>query len=347
LKRLGQAIADANHVPVLYGSPEWPRAEWPFGEIVPVTGRSPRKFADAFARIRGDADRVLTLDRVPGCDAYRAGDGVHAAWLERRSALESGWRKWFRPLNRKHAQIAQLEDEIFDPASTTAIIANSRMVRDEIVRLHQYPEERITVVPNGLPESAYFAAPPRDDARMKFGIQPNQFIALFAGSGWERKGLRFAIEAMHRLPRLELWVAGKGRPVGSAPKNVRFLGPRRDIPALLAAADVFLLPTIYDPFSNACLEALAAGIPVLTTAANGCSEVMQPGEDGEVFAQPTDIDAIVEALTKWSEGGRAVEAREAIRTRARRFTIEENTRRVLSVLLESPAPTAPSEPALI
>jgi UDP-glucose:(heptosyl)LPS alpha-1,3-glucosyltransferase len=92
---------------------------------------------------------------------------------------------------------------------------------------------------------------------------------------------------------------------------------------------VFVLPTVYDPFSNACLEALAAGLPVLTTHANGFAEIITEGVHGSIFA-PGDVAALGSALHSWRE--RAAEARERCQALAARYSVAENTRRSLAVL---------------
>ena len=99
---------------------------------------------------------------------------------------------------------------------------------------------------------------------------------LFAGSGWERKGLRFAIRQWKEAKAdSRCWWPDVAMKADLRQPRARFLGVVQDMPALYGAADIFLLPTIYDPFSNACLEALAAGLPVVTTSANGFSEIME------------------------------------------------------------------------
>jgi UDP-glucose:(heptosyl)LPS alpha-1,3-glucosyltransferase len=100
---------------------------------------------------------------------------------------------------------------------------------------------------------------------------------------------------------------------------------------LMEAADIFLLPTIYDPFSNACLEAMAAGLPVVTTSANGFAEIMRPEGDGEVLGSPADIGAIAVAIEKW-RGRETAESREGRRAYARQFTIEANVRATVGAL---------------
>ena len=85
----------------------------------------------------------------------------------------------------------------------------------------------------------------------------------------------------------------------TAASRVHFLGPVREMAAVYAAADVFVLPTLYDPFSNASLEALAAGLPVLTTRANGFAEILTPGVDGEVF-EVGDSEMLAVLIARWS-----------------------------------------------
>ena len=227
-----------------------------------------------------------------------------------------------------------LGQRLFRDGDAGQVIANSKMVRDEIVRRFGYPAERIHVVHNGVPP---FTVPPeaRDQTRRELGLRDGDFAVLFAGSGWERKGLRFAIEAMNaaRLPNATLLVAGRGNE-RAMPRSgrVRFLGPVKDMPRHLAAADAFILPTLYDPFSNACLEALAAGLPVITTAHNGFAEIIAPGVEGEVVAQPDDIVALAGALEKWSDPARRAAIRPRLLALGAQFSITENVRQTLAII---------------
>ena len=115
--------------------------------------------------------------------------------------------------------------------------------------------------------------------------------------------------------------------------RTRFLRVVKEMQELFAAADVFVLPTIYDPFSNASLEAMAAGLPVITTEGNGFAEVMRPGEDGEVLANPADVQGIAQAIEKWSAQETAA-SREARRAEARKYTIERNVQETLEALVK-------------
>ena len=334
LRRFAEAAVAAGHSVVLF-SEQWPREEWPF-EHVRIISDSPRRFADSLVALRARevCDFLFSLERIWTCDAYRAGDGVHAAWLAQRARFEPPWKSWFRRFSAKHRGTLALEKHLFGPDGTRQVIANSRMVQREIERHFGYPPERIHVIHNGVPS---FTVPPdaRAATRRELRLDDDDYALLFAGSGWGRKGLRFAIEAVNaaRVNRVTLLVAGRGNQSGLPPSTrVRFLGPVKEMPPLLAAADAFLLPTLYEPFSNACLEAAAAGLPVITTAFNGFSEIIEPGVEGEVVAQPDDIAALSAAIERWSDRAR----RDAIRPRlvalGARFNIEENVRQTLAVI---------------
>lgn len=335
LLRFAEGVREAGHEAVLFCSREWPARMWQ-GEAVTVEGRTPGEFAEGLRRAkpREHCDVVFSLERVRDCDAYRAGDGVHRAWLERRRAFEPAWKGWFRATQRKHREILELEKAVFEPGGNRMIIANSRMVAGEIARYFQLPQERLQVIHNGLPPSSFTlhsSSLNRPEARARLGLG-NECAVLFAGSGWERKGLRFAIEGINRTKGAVLLVAGTGKRAGlPASARTRFLGETNAVAELMEAADVFLLPTIYDPFSNASLEAMGAGLPVITTAANGFAEIMREGEDGEVLRRPADIEGIAAAIEKW-HARETPASREARRREARRHTMEENVRATLRVL---------------
>jgi UDP-glucose:(heptosyl)LPS alpha-1,3-glucosyltransferase len=232
-------------------------------------------------------------------------------------------------MQAKHREILELEKAVFAADGTRLIIANSQMVAAEIQRYFQVPSERLRVIYNGLPPLAFSLQPPafnRAEARSRLGLTEPECAVLFAGSGWERKGLRFAIEAINRTKDATLLVAGTGKRRSlPASAKTRFLGEVTEMPKLLEAADLFLLPTIYDPFSNASLEAMAAGLPVITTEANGFAEIMRPGMDGEVLGSPADIDGIAAGIEKW-RSTETPESRQDRRREAQRYTIEANVR---------------------
>jgi UDP-glucose:(heptosyl)LPS alpha-1,3-glucosyltransferase len=338
LRRFAEAAREAGHECVLFASDEWPEDAWPH-EFCRTSGKSPRAFADSLEAVRPSerCDFLFSLERVWRCDAYRAGDGVHAAWLQRRAAFEPGWRNWLRRLSGKHRELLELERQLFSNKGARLVIANSHMVRAEIEQHFRFPSERLHVIHNGVPP---FSASPhaRAEVREQLGLSADEYVILFAGSGWERKGLRFAIEAVSRAENGLLLVAGRGRQRRlPASGRTRFLGPVADLPRYLAAADIFLLPTLYEPFSNACLEAVAAGLPVITTRANGFAEIIKLGTEGEAVTDPRDIASLADALDSWA----SIERRETVRPRLQalgaRYSIEANVRETLALIEQSRA----------
>jgi UDP-glucose:(heptosyl)LPS alpha-1,3-glucosyltransferase len=259
---------------------------------------------------------------------------VHAAWLERRAAFEPRWRRLFRMLRPKHRELLALERHLFSTRGAAAVIANSRMVRDEITARFDRRADDIHVIYNGVPP---FVANPgaRRRIRASLSLGESSYVVLFVGSGWERKGLRFAVEAVDRFrdPECVLLVAGTGRLPSVRPSaQVRFVGATEKTSELLAAADVFLLPTIYDPFSNACLEAMAAGLPVITTRSNGFSEVIEEGIEGDVLDDPREIGAMARCLEAWKSSPRRETVRARLREKSAHFSTEENMRKTLDVI---------------
>lgn len=337
LKRLARGVTAAGHETLLFTTRDWPAEEWPFGEIQRVRGESPLRFADELEQVRPSTgcDVVMSLERVWSCDVYRAGDGVHRAWLDRRAKL-SGWRRRVaHALNHKHLATLRLEQALFGRRSAGRVIANSQMVSTEITRIYGYPADRIDLVHNGVPMELFRALPEqRAVARVNQNLASNDIAVLFVGSGWERKGLRFAIEAVEACdsPAMRLLVAGRGNEAPFKSPVVQFHGAASDLPSMYAAADIFLLPTIYDPFSNASLEALAAGVPVITTRANGFSEIMRAGIDGSMVETPDDIVAIVAALRFWSDPAKRDETRALRLEIASRYDMAANVTRTLAIL---------------
>jgi len=335
LTRLARGVASAGHRGSLYTGSDWPEAAWSFGPIIQVQGTSAISFADELEKLpaRRECDVLLSLERVWRCDVYRAGDGVHRAWLKRRNEIAGPLQKLSRLLNRKHSAALRLEESLFAKGGAQRVIANSRMVRDEIVRFYGYPAGRIDVVYNGVPLEMFGGEQDRAQAREALGLNDREIAVLFAGSGWERKGLRFATAAVEaQNANLKLLVAGRGEPEKFPGSKARFLGVVADMPSLYQAADIFLLPTVYDPFSNACLEALAAGLPVITTRANGFSEIIEPGRHGTILDDPRNVLAMGETLEFWADPARRAQARIDNRALAAQFDISAKVGETLEVL---------------
>jgi UDP-glucose:(heptosyl)LPS alpha-1,3-glucosyltransferase len=313
LQRLQVALAQAGHTVHLFaeswaGTP--PSVKF---HAVPVSGsraNRPQRFAAAVqqALAMEQFDCVFSLERTIKQDVYRAGDGVHRVWLQRRREFAPWWRKPFIGWGAFHRNLLQLETQTFDPANTRHIIVNSEMVKREIQAHFPFPADRIHLVRNGI-EVARFQSGNRAETRKHFGIGEAEFVLLFVGSGWERKGLRFVLQAMPRLNEaghFKLLIVGKGRAPRQTLKNVIFVGATPDAENAFAAADVLTFTPIYEPSANVVIEALATGLPVITSAYNGASEWITENVNGHVIANPADANALVEKVLYWRAQNRRI-----------------------------------------
>ena len=346
LKRLARGVADAGHDVQLVATNDWPDAEWPFGSITHLRAKSPIEFASEVERLRTEfrCDVLFSLERVWSCDVYRAGDGVHRAWLDRRQKFELPLKQFVRSLGSKHRDLLRLEQSLLSGGNAGRVIAASQMVKDEIVNLYRYPADKIDIVRNGVPlEKFRFNPELREKSREQLNLKPDETALLFAGAGWERKGLLFAIEAaaLCRDLKMRLLVAGRGNARIYKTKGLRFwreepvqfLGEVADMLRVYAAADIFILPTIYDPFSNACLEALACGLPVITTRSNGFSEIIENGLHGSIVDHAPDLMSLRDAIRFWSDPSRRVAMRSTNSQLAAQFDISKNVDETLAILL--------------
>lgn len=169
---------------------------------------------------------------------------------------------------------------------------------------------------NGV-DAARFSPTPRflyrEAKRRDLGIGDGDLAVLFVGQGFSRKGLGTLLDALGSLRlrglALRLIVVGRGargpwmaraERLGLGARVV-FAGHVVDTDAFYAAADVFALPTFFDPFANATLEAMASGLPVITSRSNGAAEVLRPGVDGLVIDRADDVLGLAEALVSLTD----------------------------------------------
>ncbi|MFA5321604.1 MAG: glycosyltransferase family 4 protein [Smithella sp.] len=249
-------------------------------------------------------DIIHSFERTLYQDIYRAGDGCHREWLAQRRKIDPPVKSMLHRINPLHITLLWMEKQIFKEGNYKAIIANSHRGKKEIVDLYGVPESKIRVI-NTPVDSKRFSCDQgqemREKLRRQFGISPGRSLLLFVGSGFKRKGLPATLKALALLPSsAHLIVVGKERlsPYQHLAKklgvdsSVTFTGPIPDVAPYYMGADLFILPTIYEPFSNVCIEAMAAGLPVVTSRINGASEVLIEGENGCVIEDPLDPAAI-------------------------------------------------------
>ncbi|MEW6163744.1 MAG: glycosyltransferase family 4 protein [Pseudomonadota bacterium] len=262
--------------------------------------RCVRKVIDA-----GCYDLVQSHERIPGCHVYRAGDGVHATWLELRSATQNPVQRLAARLQPWHRYTLAAEAAMFRHPALRAVICNARMVKEDIERRFPETAGKLHVIHNGVDLDCFhpgLRAEFRRPLREKVSAGGTAPVILFVGSGYARKGVATLIEALACMKTrdAEVWVVGRdshpdhylrqARRLGVSGR-VRLLGPQTDVRPYYAAADVFCLPTLYDPFPNAALEAFACGLPVVTTTTCGAAELVADGDNGWVVV-PNDPAAL-------------------------------------------------------
>lgn len=289
----------------------------------PPGGRTLRTLAYAWlaprrARALG-ATLVHSFDRTLAQDIFRAGEGCHRQWLELRRRYQ---RRALAPL-RDHAPfhrlVLALERRICRGGGAR-VVAPTAHLAAEAFRRHYAPlRAELVVLRNAVDLERYHPdvrAARRPAARATLGLGPEAFALLLAGSDFARKGLATAVGALARvarsLPTAVLLVAGEGRldavralaARAGVEGRVRALGFVDDLRDVYAAADVLVLPTVYDPSANVTLEAMAMGLPVVTTRTDGSSEVAEAGASAWILARPDDVDALAAALEEAADPAR-------------------------------------------
>ncbi|MEN3110591.1 glycosyltransferase family 4 protein [Uliginosibacterium paludis] len=290
-------------------------------------------------------DLVQSHERIPGCDIFRAGDGVHATWLDLRARTLGPLARLGQRLSPWHRFILSQERQMFEDPALRAVICNSRMVRDDIARRHPRLADRLHVIHNGTDLERFHPGlreQHRATLRASLGVPESRPVLLHVGSGFERKGVPALIEAMAHpeLAAAELWIVGRDRQesrlraraarLGVAGR-IRFCGPQQDVTPWLGAADAFVLPTLYDPMPNAAMEALASGLPVLSSTSSGAAELITPGVNGECV-DALDIAAIVGKAAKMLAAMQDPEKSVAIRIAARK-SVAEMSKEAMAVQL--------------
>jgi UDP-glucose:(heptosyl)LPS alpha-1,3-glucosyltransferase len=298
------------------------------------------------AAAAGGFDLVQSHTRVACCDLHRAGDGLHRVWLQQRRRAVGWAARLALTLSPYHRYLLDAERRLFTNDRIRAIVCNSTMVRDEIVHHFGVPADKLHVIYSGVDTEAFHPRL-RDEhrraVRLRHGIPEDAPLFLFVGSGFLRKGVAAALAALARQSEdAHLMVAGYDRKRARFERQARalgidgrvhFLGPQRQVGPLYGAADAFVLPTLYDPFPNAALEAMAAGLPVVTSTKSGAAELVREGQNGFVV-DALDTAGLARAMEQLLDPGRARAMGEAARHTVEPLTLERMGERLLSLYVE-------------
>jgi UDP-glucose:(heptosyl)LPS alpha-1,3-glucosyltransferase len=262
-------------------------------------------------------DLVQSHERIACCDVYRAGDGVHRQWLLNRSRGAGLLARVALALNPYHLYTKAAEKRMFDSPSLRAVICNSNMVKEEVRRHFGLAEDKLHVIYNGVDLAAFnptLRESWRACKRAELGIADSAMVFLFVGSGFARKGVPQLLRAMSSVRGAHLIVVGEDRALAlmqraagdmKLAERVHFAGAQKDVKPWYGMADCFVLPTLYDPFPNAALEAMACGIPVITSLQCGAAEFIESGVEGYTCRDALDVVELARCLNLAAAPGQA------------------------------------------
>jgi Glycosyltransferase len=311
----------------------------------PFRNRQAREegFAAAAAAHFAEFDLVQSHERIPGASIFRAGDGVHAVWLEQYNRIQSPLTRWAQSFSRYHRYILDAEKQMFLHPSLRKVICNSRMVRDEIAQRFGLSLDKLAVIYNGVDTHHFHPDVRQRSLRGSLGIPDDAPVLAYVGSGFSRKGVATALKAIQPHQHVWLLIAGRDKhqkkfqklaeSIGVAAR-VKFLGPVADVREVYGSADALVLPTLYDPFPNVCVEALACGLPLLTSHGCGAAEWITEGQNGWV-RDALDVMGYQQAIANWLEGrNQGIDYAAAARATAEPYTLDRMARELQELYRE-------------
>lgn len=315
----------------------------------------PWRFGEACERaLAGNAHDVsVGFDKTWGQDVLYPQGGLHAAsaahnllkfptgWEQKLAALG----KWLDPAAWS---FSRLERKQYLGPNRPLVVVNSRMVMGHFERFYGIPPESVRVVPSAIDPLRFVAEDRlkrRQEERDRWGVAPEETVGLFVAMNYRLKGLAPLLRAVTLVRRdkpFRLAVVGHpkfGRYQRLAERlgvadRVKFLGHRNDPKDAYFASDFLAHPTFYDPCSLVALEALACGLPVITTQYNGASELLSPPTDGVVVRDPHDAATLAAAMSTMLDYDYRVSASQAARQTGNRWTFEHHYRALLEVFAE-------------
>ena len=275
-----------------------------------------RSFAENCAKlVRSQPfDIVHGLSRVEGLDTFRLTDPMQTHWV--KVWYRHPVSQWLQQRNPRHRAIFGLERRLYQPSGVRRIIVQSKLDAKLLTEYFGVDESRIRRIVNGVdtrvfhPEVRNNRAAVREELFRQFGngLKASDDVPLivFASMDFRRKGLDSLLQSLSQLRDRDarLLVLGAGDIAGyrriarqlGVEQRVLFAGRQSSIERYYAAGDLFVLPTVYEPFPNVNLEAMACGTPVITTASAGGADIIQPGRNGYVIPDAWAVPALTEQI---------------------------------------------------
>ncbi len=296
----------------------------------------------AAARKAG-ADVVVSFARTIGADVMRSGGGAHISYVRAARRWRGLAAAALMHLSPYHRAQMIVERRGFAAPSLKKVISVSNLVRDDLIREFTLDAARVTTIFNGVDLERFNpsgADADRDGIRAQFGIPNDAKMVVFIGNGFARKGLHPLIGAWPLMPPTSwLLVIGADRYLASfrmraldlgVGERVIFAGPQSGVERILKAADAFAMPSMFEPFGNVVLEAMAAGVPALASSYCGVAELMRPALAEFVVDNPADCAEIARRLGTMLV--RAEELKSTARGTAERYTWDRYAREFGAVI---------------
>lgn len=320
-----------------------------------------RAFAENCAKVVRSQrfDIVHGLSRVEGLDTYRLTDPMQTHWV--KVWYRNPISQWIQQRNPRHNAIFRLERRLYDPTGVRKVIVQSKLDARLLTQYFGVDESRIRRIVNGV-DTRVFNPGAREDRTairaelfQQFGdgsetssssSVDNTPLLVFASMDFRRKGLDSLLKSLATLKNqdIRLLVLGAGDIAGyqklarslGVERRVLFAGRQSSIQRYYAAGDLFVLPTVYEPFPNVNLEAMACGTPVITTASAGGADIIQPGINGYVIPDAWSTDVLTELIDQHfalPESARQLMSDDCWQI-ASKLRVEDNARQVADVFEE-------------
>lgn len=298
-------------------------------------------------------DVSIGFDKTFGQDVLYPQGGLHSASAEYNlrkypGKLLAGLARLVKYCDLAHWSYSLLEAKQYLGDKPPLILVNSEMVRHHFQHYLKISASNLCVLRSSI-DACKFVVADRPRRRIEFreqlDIPVEETVGLCVAMNYRLKGLEPLLHAVALLPdaaRFRLLVAGSpktGKYERLASRlgidhRVLFLGPRRDINNCYFAADFLVHPTFYDPCSLVVLEALACGLPVITTHYNGASELLQPPDEGFVVDNPHDHARLAQCLEQLLDPARRLACAQAARRAAARWTFDHHYRQLVEIFRE-------------
>lgn len=298
--------------------------------------------AGAAARREG-AEVVLSFARVIDADILRSGGGAHSSYLRAARQWQTGTARVAMRLSLYHRAQIVVERTGFRSPRLKCAIAVSGLVHRDLLKTFVLAPARVVTLYNGVELDRFVPehnAAERAAIRRELGVLDSRSAVMFVGNGFARKGLRFLITAWPMIREdARLIVVGTDRAAASYERlvhrlglndRVKFLGRRNNVDRLMRGADLLALPSLFEPFGNVAMEAMASGVPVLTSAQSGVAELMPEPMREYIVNDPTDPEELSSRMNRLVEA--ASELKNAARVAAEQFTWERHESGLLPII---------------